>query len=183
MKLWGFVIFNKTFLEQSIWERKWVSWCHRLTFFQIFCMNFFFFFFFLKHVEACPNLSEHIRANSILHLVKFYFLKAEIWDFVISVNNIHSFSSYSIQIHCSKSVSWKLWNSRVHNILIFCLNLHANFTFLCGIVCSFLKLIWNLDRIFPLKVPPQLPFWENNVHWKCLPLHAHPHTHTHKFFW
>ena len=32
MKFWIFVIFIETFLEQSIWICKWVSWwCHRLT--------------------------------------------------------------------------------------------------------------------------------------------------------
>ena len=38
MKFWISIIFNKTFLEQSIWICKWVSWwCHRLTIFHGFC--------------------------------------------------------------------------------------------------------------------------------------------------
>ena len=38
MEFWIFVIFIETFLEQSIWICKWVSWwCHRLTIFHVFC--------------------------------------------------------------------------------------------------------------------------------------------------
>ena len=38
MTLWSFVYFQETFLDQSIWISKWVSWwCHSLTTCHIFC--------------------------------------------------------------------------------------------------------------------------------------------------
>ena len=38
MKFWSFANFQETFLDQSVWICKWVSWwCHRLTIFHSFC--------------------------------------------------------------------------------------------------------------------------------------------------
>ena len=38
MTFWNFANFQETFLDQSVWICKWVSWwCHRLTIFHSFC--------------------------------------------------------------------------------------------------------------------------------------------------
>ena len=67
------MIFNKTFLKQSIWICKWARWWHRLNFLHIInnvyklwkCSSSF-----LKHVKTNIPISKYIRANVILYSFK-----------------------------------------------------------------------------------------------------------------
>ena len=62
MKFWIFVIFIETFLEQSIWICKWVSWwCHRLTIFP---------YFSYEKVKLCL-ISTLIKCRIIFALIYF----------------------------------------------------------------------------------------------------------------
>ena len=60
MTLWSFANFHKTFLDQSIWICKWVSWwCHHLTTCHIFCTYKFKKFNILpKLVIVCPSYQD-----------------------------------------------------------------------------------------------------------------------------
>ena len=60
---WNFTFFRKTFLDQSLWIFKWVSWwCHRLTICHIYyTWNFENFHFFPdtgKSISLYQNISE-----------------------------------------------------------------------------------------------------------------------------
>ena len=60
---WNFTFFRKTFLDQSLWIFKWVSWwCHRLTICHIYyTWNFENFHFFPdtgKSISMYQNISE-----------------------------------------------------------------------------------------------------------------------------
>ena len=60
---WNFTFFRKTFLDQSLWIFKWVSWwCHRLTICHIYYTwnseNFHFFPDTGKSISLYQNISE-----------------------------------------------------------------------------------------------------------------------------
>ena len=83
----------KHFFEQSIWICKWVSWWCNPSLFSIYfahnILKMCHYLFLLKHVKACPhiiNISEQTlfciySVISVWTYGKFYFFKAEIWNF------------------------------------------------------------------------------------------------------
>ena len=59
--IWSFIIFNKSFLEQSIWINKRMSWwCHLLTFFSFSTYFEYFIRFFSppSNMQKFQNISE-----------------------------------------------------------------------------------------------------------------------------
>ena len=70
MTFWNFTFFRKTFLDQSLWIFKWVSWwCHRLTICHIYyTWNFENFHIFPdtgKSISLYQNISESTSVKTI----------------------------------------------------------------------------------------------------------------------
>ena len=152
MKFWIFVIFNETFLEQSIWICKWVSWwcCHRIT------VSMYFIYkistttkikFLAQTCKSIIPISKYIRANITLPLSRvyirqfFFLLSHSTWDFVISVNKIHgklwgddiiiSLSSALFILTVQEMFRWKLRNFQIHIFLIF-YPIYIKFSLFCS---------------------------------------------------
>ena len=124
-QFWSFANFHKTFLDQSIWICKLVSWwCHHLTRLAIYFVHNFFFFF-LYFAQTCDSMSPHIKiywskhySASIQRGIKasLNILIAEIWNFChfcvqnewnnceAMTSSPHSFGGY-IHIDWSRNVS------------------------------------------------------------------------------
>ena len=122
MIFWSFANFHKTFLDQSIWICKWVSWwCHHLTTCHIFCtynFDFFFLFFFLLFVLILPKLvivcpSYHIGINIILHLFR---------EELRQVKHSHSWNMKFLSFLCTKLQNeWKIvrrWHHQLTHLHI-----------------------------------------------------------------
>ena len=123
MTLWSFANFHKTFLDQSIWICKWVSWwCHHLTTCHIFCTsNFENFNILPKYVIVCPSYQDILRLTLFCiylerNLGKSNILIAKIWIFChFCVQNEwkivrrwhHHLTHLHIHIDWSRNVSWK----------------------------------------------------------------------------
>ena len=110
MNLWIFLIFNETFLEQSIWICKWVD---------VVASKILFFFFLLKHVKVSPHIkicrSKHSAFIQSGYKASFTFSFRKYGIFVISVNKIHGkvrqwhqLIHLHIHIDCSRNVSLKI---------------------------------------------------------------------------
>ena len=122
MTLSSFANFHKTFLDQSIWICKWVSWwCHRLTTYHIFCTYIFFLFNILpKLLIVCPSYQDILVLTlfciySESNSGKSNILIAEIWNFCHFcvqnewkiVRQWHQLTHLYIHIDWSRNVSWK----------------------------------------------------------------------------
>ena len=170
MTLWSFANFHKTFLDQSIWICKWVSWwCQRLTTCHIICCTYNFenCNILPKLVIVCPSY------QAILELTLFYIysernwgksnvLIAEIWNFVsflctkwmenceAMTSSTHSFAySYRLVKKCFFKICE---TSKCHNFLIF-QPIFIRFSLFCSKIftlSSEIKL--NLFRSSPLKL-------------------------------
>ena len=73
MEFWIVVLFNETFLEQSIWICKWVNWwSYRLTIFHVFCVYNFENFNFL-FAQTCKSMSpyQNISEQTLFCIVLF----------------------------------------------------------------------------------------------------------------
>ena len=167
MTFWSFANFQETFLDQSIWICKWVSWwCHRLTSFHSFCtQKLQNFIFQLWECQTCLNSSLnrwrimltpiYLDMRDILSQVW-----AKYWKFLnlctkymasseVMTSSTHSFAySYRLVKKCFVKICK---TSKCHNFLIF-QPIFIRFSLLClKIFTLSLKFKLNLFRISPLR--------------------------------
>ena len=138
MKFWIFIIFNETFLQQSIWICKWCKWvswwCHRLTIFHVFyiqnCEHFNFF------AQTCKSISLYkiYQSKHYSAFIKSWYLRqvllshswnmgysSILWTKYIEIceamtSSIHSFA-YSCRLF-RKCFTENYGNSEFHIFLI-----------------------------------------------------------------
>ena len=106
---WNFKFFRKTFLGQSLWIFKWVSWwCHRLTICHIYyTWNFENFHFFPDTGKSTILVSKYIRINIISKL------------FGVDIRQgLHSHSWNIIFVSFVNEMCRKLWGDDIINSLI-----------------------------------------------------------------
>ena len=165
MKFWISIIFNKTFLEQSIWICKWVSWwCHRLTIFHGFCSQKWrkSHTFQLRESKTClistmNNVCSGIFLDGemLIHvwakqIKKFKILYTQCMENCQAMtSSTHSFAhSYLLFMKCFTE-NYK--NSKFHIFLMF-YPIYIKFSLFCSKLFT-LSIHWinlNLEWISPL---------------------------------
>ena len=166
MTLWSFANFQETFLDQSLWICKWVSWwCHRLTIFHSFCtqkwQKFHIFSYENVRLALIPLWidAELCKLQYILIWGTYYHKFGQnikifklLWTKYMASSEVmtsstHSFAySYRLVQKCFVKICE---TSKFHNFLIF-QPIFITFSLLClKIFTLFLKFKLNLFRISP----------------------------------
>ena len=145
MTFWNFTFFRKTFLDQSLWIFKWVSWwCHRLTICHIYyTWNFENFHFFFPDTGNSISLYQHyIRINIISHLF---------WVDIRQGLHSHSWNVGFFSIFVNEMCR-KLWGDDIINSLIW--------IFIRTGQELFSEKMWNFKM-------SQLPYFLSDFHHVC----------------
>ena len=178
-EIWISIIFIETFLEQSIWICKWVSWqCHHLTIY-VFCSQKWQKPIFelwesktrlMSTLNKCRIMFALIYYGDMLWHVwakkkkfsKFYIQNT--WKVVRRWH--HQLTHLRIHIDCSRNVLLKI--TKIQNFMYlnpyFLSDLHQIFTVLFQMFYSFYWINLNLDQISPLNADmfQGVEFWHTD---------------------